>query len=115
MGINTAIVKAVYKDGDKEIEVNIVDAGGMSFALSGLAGWATLEVDRETEEEIERTFSKNGNKYFEKYNFKSKHGETSMIADDRFICNLTFKNMKRGDMDRAVNQLKLEKKLNRLQ
>ena len=104
MGVTTSMAEATYRKGDKEIKMTIIDVGGVSFALNALAAWSVLEMDRETEDEVERTFTKDGSKYFEKYNFKTNRGETSVIHNNRFIGTVAVKNMSRKDMEKALNR-----------
>lgn len=60
MGIAVSQAKARYGEGDRQVDVNITDAGALG-GLTALAGWANLTTDRETDTEIERV-GKQGNR-----------------------------------------------------
>lgn len=108
-GIRVSQAEAEYEDGESKMEVSIVDVGGMSMALAGLATWSAIEIDRESDEEVERTTTLDGHKAYEKYNFKTKTGETSIIVDKRFVVNIKGQNIQREDLTRARKKLKLDR------
>lgn len=110
LGIKVSQAEAEYKgDNDSRMEISIVDVGGMSMAITGLASWSAVEVDRESDDEIERTTTIDGHKAYEKYNFKTRSGETNLVVDKRFIVNIKGQNIKREDMARAREKLGLDR------
>ena len=100
-GFNISTATAEYKDDDQRMEVNIVDVGGIGAAVTSMASWSLLEMDRESEYEYERTTTIDGHKAFEKYNKKSQNGELSMLIDDRFIVNIKGWNVSEKDITKA--------------
>lgn len=109
-GFKVSTAQAEYEDGDKRLDISIVDAGGMmGLAKIGLAAWAEAEVDRETEHGYERTTTIDGYKAFEKYDSRSENGEVSIIINERFIVNIEGRNIAERDLKRALRKLDLRK------
>ena len=76
---------------------------------SGMAGWASVEIDRETETGYEKSTVLGGNKAFEKYDTRSKHGEVKVLVGNRFIVEVKGRNVKVDDIKAAVGKLDLAK------
>jgi len=108
-GFNMSNAQAQYEEGDKRIEVNIVDVAGVSAAMMSMASWATVEVDRESDEGYERTTTIDGHKAFEKYNTSRKSGELNLIVNERFIVSLKGRNIEEGDLRDALDKLSIKK------
>ena len=83
-GIKVSNAEGEYEEGDKRIEMNIMDTGGLGAAMMSFAAWSTIEVDREDDNGYERTTMVDGHKAFEKYEKNSGRYELAMIVDDRF-------------------------------
>ena len=47
MGFKVSTAKASFKDGDKRIEIEIIDVGGIGMAAMGMAAWSMAEIDKE--------------------------------------------------------------------
>ena len=107
MGFNMSTATAEYRDGDKELEVAIIDFAGVASALMGMAAWSTVEIDREDENGYERTTTVEGYKAFEKYNSKNKSGELSVLIGDRFIITLKGRDIEEQDFKKAIAELKI--------
>ena len=82
-GFNVSTAKAKYENGDKKVDVDIIDAGGFGMAMMGLAAWSMVEVDKESDDGFERTTTYKGNKAFEKCN--GNRCEFSVFVAKRFI------------------------------
>lgn len=108
-GMNMSTASAKYEDGSQSMEVSIIDFAGISGALSGMASWANIDVDRESDDGFERTIELNGYKAFEKYDSKRKYGELSVIVEDRFIVNIKGEDIKAQDMRKALQKIGLKK------
>ena len=108
MGFNMSTASAEYRDGDKELELAIVDFAGVATAMMGIAAWASVEIDREDENGYERTTTVEGYKAFEKYSNKNKSGELSLLVADRFIITLKGRNMDEKSFKSAIDELNLK-------
>jgi len=109
MGFKVSQAEAQYEDGDKRFEVDIVDAGGMSMVINSMAAWASVELDRETEEGYERTTEIDGFKAFEEYNSRRQEGKVSLLVGERYIVNIEGDQIKAKDLRRAIDDLDLKK------
>jgi hypothetical protein len=80
------------------INIEIMDTGSLKgIAGMSLAGWSAMEVDRESDTELEQTFTYNSYKAMKHYFFVEKTGEINMIIGARVV--VAFK----------IHQIPLEK------
>jgi hypothetical protein len=105
-GFNVSTAKAQYEDGDKKIDVDIVDAGGVGMAMMGLAAWSMIEVDKESDNGFERTTTYKGNKAFEKCN--NGRCEFSVFVAKRFIMTIKGRNVEIGDLHDIADDIGLD-------
>ncbi len=109
MGMKISNAQGTYKDGDKRVQVKIVDMGTMKgFAAMAAAGWAMAEIDRESDDGYERTTKIDGHKAYEKWNSKTKRGEVKMILVDRFMVEVEGRNVKMEDLMSTAKGLPLD-------
>ena len=109
MGFNMSTASAEYRDGDKELELAIVDFAGVATAMMGIAAWASVEIDREDENGYERTTTVEGYKAFEKYNSQARSGELSVLDEDRLIETLNGRNIDEKAFRKAIEGLDMKK------
>jgi len=68
------------------IQIEIMDIGTLKgIAGMSLAGWSSMEIDRESDTELEQTFTYNGYKAIKHYFFNEKTGEINMIIGSRVV------------------------------
>lgn len=108
LGFKVSTANAKYREDDKRIEVSIADVGGIGMALSSMAAWSLVEVDRESEHEYERSTTIDGHKAFEKYNSKSERGEINMIIDDRYIVSIKGWNVTERELNKARKAIDID-------
>jgi|KBSMisStaDraftv2_1062788.scaffolds.fasta_scaffold369484_1 hypothetical protein len=111
MGVVMSQANADYSgDGGAHLSIKMIDIGSMAGAMGlTLAGWATVEIDRETETGYEKSTVIGGNKAFEKYDNRSKHGEVKVLVGNRFIVEVNGRDVKIDDLKAAVGKLDLGK------
>jgi hypothetical protein len=111
MGVVVSQADADYSgDGGAHLDIKLVDVGSLSGPLAlGMAGWASVEIDRETEHGYEKSTTLGGNKAFEKYDGRSKRGEVKVLVGSRFIVEVKGRNVTVDDMKAAAGQLDLAK------
>lgn len=90
MGFTFSKAEAQYGEGDKRIDATFIDSGGAGMLLLSMAGFANLNVDKETEEGSERTLEVDGNPAYEKYSNRNGRvkSELSVLVNKRFILTL---------------------------
>ncbi len=107
-GFKISQATAKYKDGDRRLEINIVDSGGMALASLGAAAWTMLDVDRETDDGYERTTTIDGYKAYEKFDSRRGEAEISIFYEDRFLVSIKGDNLKKGDPEKILDRLELD-------
>ncbi|MBP7923743.1 MAG: hypothetical protein KA042_14575 [Saprospiraceae bacterium] len=96
-------VKSEYEDGDKRIKFELIDFGGFSPALVGLAAWSVADFYREDEDGFERVDTWKGYKSFEKSDSKNHTSSISIIVKDRIILNANADHMSLDDLKEAID------------
>lgn len=114
MGVTISAAEATYEKDGQQIELEIVDTGGLGVAVLGMATWYTATIDREDENGYERTGTLNGYKSFEKFRKDGGRSEVNVIVADRFIVNTKARLDKESQMDELKNLIK-ELDLSRLE
>ncbi|HYC34959.1 MAG TPA: Yip1 family protein [Usitatibacter sp.] len=107
-GLMAAKVEGTFSEGDKEVELEIVDTGGAA-GLTALAGWAALgaTAESETADRVER-LKREGNRVVREE--ISKRGGThqySVILADRYVVSAEGRGVDIGALKSAVNGLDL--------
>ncbi len=75
-----------YGDGGgRRIRLKLTDMGGAGLAMSGLAAWSMVEMDKETPDGRERTGKLDGRPFHERYNTRSQSGEFDLVVAQRFL------------------------------
>jgi hypothetical protein len=109
-GLMAATVEGEYGEGDRSVQLEIVDTGGAA-GLTALAGWAALGVSKESEtsDRVER-MRRDGNRLVREE--ISKRGGTqtySVILADRFVVTAEGRGVDIDALRAAVASLDLAK------
>jgi hypothetical protein len=108
-GIMVAKAEATYGDGaQKSITLEITDTGGAS-GLVGLAGWASVTGEKETDSTRERTQKVNGRLVHELVSKDDDNNEFSIVLGDRFVVNARGQGVSIDQLKSAVWSLNLAK------
>ncbi|MCL6495250.1 MAG: hypothetical protein K6T54_10795 [Ignavibacterium sp.] len=112
MGINISKADADYREeqGNKRIDIEITDLGSVT-GLSAFAayGWYMAEIDKETDDGYEKTFTYKGNKGYEKYNNKYQNGDISVLVAKRFVVEINGDNVSMDEMKAALDMIDIGK------
>ena len=109
-GLNVATAQARYRGGaDTSLQLKITDMGGAGLAMTGLAAWATIEMDKETEDGHEKTGKKDGRPFHEKYSDKHRSGEFDLVVAQRFLVEAKGRNVDLITLKNAVSAVDLSK------
>lgn len=88
MGMQISTGNAVYGDDQgNRIDLEITDLGSAK-GIMALAGFAGVEVDRQTSTGYEKTYKKDGNLISERWDNESRDGEFSIVVGERFAVKL---------------------------
>ncbi|MEL6635489.1 MAG: hypothetical protein AAFW73_14400 [Bacteroidota bacterium] len=88
MGLKVSMARAAYEVGDGEVEIEVVDTGGLGIATMAAAAWASAEVDREDANGYERTTTIHGYKGYEDWDRSAKNGSIALMVGERFVINI---------------------------
>ncbi len=98
MGMQISEASARYSDGNKSLRLEITDMGSAK-GLMGLASWASVEQDKETDSGYERTRKEGGRILHEQWDNQSHDGEFTVVLGERFSVKVS------GQAD-SIDQLK---------
>jgi len=108
-GLMVSKAEATYTDGaDKHVTLEMSDTGGMS-GLVALAGWASIQGEREDDNASERTAKVNGRLVHEKRSKVGGTNEYGVVVGDRFVVNASGRGVSLNDLQSAVGGLDLAK------
>lgn len=108
MGFKVSTANARYSQGDNSIEVSIVDVAGTG-AIMGMAAWAMVDVDKESESGYEKTTTYKDHKSFEKYNSNSKDGEIAVLIASRFVVSVKGNNVAMDKIKATLDDIDIDK------
>lgn len=110
MGYKMSTAEARFKsDTGGTMQISISDIGGLvDTAKMGVAAWASLDVDKETENGYEKTTKYRGYKAMEKVDHKEKEASLSLILADRFVVSAKGYKMELGGVKAIVDRLDLK-------
>ena len=102
MGFKISTAKATFQDGDRRVDIEIIDVGGIGMAAMGMAVWSLAEIDKESDEGFERTTTYEGYKAFEKC--RNDKCEFSTWMNQRIIFSVKSKNVGMDDIKRGLKR-----------
>jgi hypothetical protein len=109
MGFKVSTAEGEYKSNGSSVQLKIIDMGGMSSAVSMMAAWSLVDVDKENDNGYEKTGTYNGNKSFEKYNNQNKDGEISVLVANRFMLTANGSNVEMSVIKKALDAVNMQK------
>lgn len=106
-GVSVSTARAEYREDDRTLTVQIMDAAGTgAFALMG-AAWLMAEFDRETSDGYERTTTFEGHRAFEKLDERTGRAELQVVVENRFLVSIEGRNVSMSDVQRAARDIDL--------
>ncbi len=84
MGISSSVAKASYVNGEQRAQVTISDMGGLG-GLASVAQWASVTVDKETPDAVEKVYKDGGRTIHEEYRKDGSHAEVTVILANGVI------------------------------
>ncbi len=89
LGMQTSNAKANYSDNaGHSVELEVTDLGGAKAVL-GLAGWAGVESDHETDHGYDKMYQSGDRIIHEQWDRQSNRGEYSEVIAQRFVVKLS--------------------------
>lgn len=93
---------ATYENGDKRLEVSVVDMGGMG-ALGGLAGAFSANSTTENADGYERVHAVDGRMTMEKFSKSNKTASYGVMVANRFMLSVDGTNVSPEEVKDAAN------------
>lgn len=108
-GLMVSTAEARYGDGQRTIDLEVVDTGGIS-GLVGVAAWAGVMGEKENDEAVERT-RKEGDRLIHEKRSKRAGGtnEFGLVLGGRFVVTAKAEGVELDDLKTAVATLDLAK------
>lgn len=107
MGLQVSTANATYADdAGHTLRLEVTDTGSAK-GLMGLAGWAAVQNDRETDHGYEKTYKQGGRLAHEQWDSRSKDGEYSLVLGDRFTVKVSGNAESMDQLKAAVAGLNL--------
>jgi hypothetical protein len=109
MGMVVAQASGRYEgEGGQSVNIKIIDFGGATGVGAMAAfGWASVEVDRETENGYEKTTTIAGHKAKESYNREGKNGDVQLMVANRFMVEIETNGLQADEMKALVSKVDL--------
>ena len=105
MGLSFSSVEALYAKEDKSINVKVQDIGAVKVLALGMAAWASSTVNRETQDEVERVYSKGGVSYKEEYRKDGSSAEYSMVLANGLLVDATANGVSMDALKSALSKI----------
>ncbi len=96
MGMNFTSVTAEYEKDDRVLEVKVQDIGAVPALAMAMGAWARSTVNRETQEEVERIYQKDGVSIKEEYRKDGSRAEMALMLPNGVMVEVSGNNL---DMD----------------
>jgi hypothetical protein len=111
MGMTVAFAEGIYEaDTGGNIHIKISDNSGMGgFMAIAEAGWASSEIDRESDTGFERTTTYGQNKAREEYDNSGKSGKVEILVGGRFMVEVNGNDVTWEAIQAAAKKVDLNK------
>lgn len=96
MGMSFSSVTALYANDEREVDVKVQDIGSVPALAMAMGAWAQSTVNRETADEVERVFQRDGVSFKEAYRKDGSSAELTMMLPNGVMVEARGSNM---DMD----------------
>ena len=111
MGMTVAYAEGTYEsDAGGYIGIKISDNGGLGGLMAmAQAGWASSEIDRESDTGFERTTTYGEYKAHEEYDTANKSGKVDILVGGRFMVEVSGHNIAWEPIQAAAKKVDLAK------
>lgn len=107
MGVSVG--KGTYKDGDKELDLEIIDcAGEMGAGIYGMRYYTLWNFQQEDDNGYQKTIDFNGGKAVEKYTKSNDRYELTYFTHDRFLVQLNGEKIGIDELKQVAKNLNLK-------
>ena len=96
------------KDDDKNASIQLMDYGPNNPAAAMFAHLGQVEIDRETENEYERSVKVEGAPGIERYNSEDKEGSLQLYVAERFVLNFSASGISKDEFQALIKDLPIK-------
>lgn len=107
--VSTANGEYSDADGKKTLEIEITDTGKIPMAVTGLAAFANVDIDRENDNGFERTTKFEGFPAYEKYTNAGERSEFSVFVNNRFVVSAEGRGLTMDEVKKGLKEVGLKK------
>ena len=104
-----ASASASYSVQDRRFSVSIQDVGDYTDVIPQLAKWSTIAMDGDDENELMRSSLFLNQPAFIHYNKASRSGSYSVIYSNRFVVDITGRNVELAELEKAMEDLRIDR------
>lgn len=110
LGIKFSRAEGKYKNAEgKNLQLDILDTGGLGMSTMSMAAWAMVDVDKEDDNGYERTGTFNGYKSYEKFRKNGSNSELGVLVEKRFVVTTSCRGCDMETMRSVIQSLDLGK------
>lgn len=107
LGLQVSTASATYADdAGHELELEVTDTGSAK-GLMGLAGWAALQNESQTDHGYEKVYKQDGRLVHEKWDNQDQSGEFGIVLGDRFAVKVSGRAQSMDQLKAALASLNL--------
>jgi hypothetical protein len=96
------------EEGESSANVTIVDFGASPEMVTGMAYWAQVEIDNESDTDYQRTLKVAGFPALEEYNSEEKRGQIMVLVAGRFMVSVSIEQLAPETLQATLTAMKLE-------
>lgn len=105
MGMTFSSVTSEFRNDAGRVEVKVQDIGAMPTLMMAMGAWAQSTVSRETQDEVEKVFKKDGVAIKEEYRKDGSRAEMTMMLGNGVMIEVTGDNVDIDGVRSALNAL----------
>jgi hypothetical protein len=107
MGLSFSSVEALYSKDGQSINMKVQDIGAVKVLAMGMAAWASTTMNRETADEVERVYQKDGVSYKEAYRKDGSHADYGIMLRNGLMVDVTANGVGMDALKTAVSAVDL--------
>lgn len=108
MGIAMSSVEASYGSGEKRLDVKVVDVGAVPALAMGMMAWTATTMERETQDEVEKVYQRDGLSIKEEYRKDGSDAELMVALPNSLMLELDGDGMGIDELKALLGKLDLQ-------
>lgn len=108
MGMKVSSVTSEFRNDTGRVEVKVQDIGAMPALMMAMGAWAQSTVSRETQDEVEKVFKKDGVAVKEEYRKDGSQADMTMMLANGVMIEVSGDNVNIDGVRAAMNALDIK-------